>query len=168
MASIAAQALATKKSSAKRSSGGSSKKSGSSKSSGKGKITDGSMNSGSGAGMSDATATKLKNGLATANDNILASKTLMADMKAGKRNSLTGIGKLSSIASSLSNRSNTPLTVDAVSSAAPVQDITNSHGNGWVYVEGMGRMTWDELESEIDNGKVVETMNNGVYTYRKA
>ena len=168
MASIAAQALAAKKSSAKGSSGGSSKKSGRSKSSGKGKITDGSMNSGSGAGMSDATATKLKNGLATANDNILASKTLMADMKAGKRNSLTGIGKLSSIASSLSNRSNTPLTVDAVSSAAPVQDITNSHGNGWVYVEGMGRMTWDELESEIDNGKVVETMKNGVYTYRKA
>lgn len=78
------------------------------------------------------------------------------------------LGKLSSIASSLSNRSNTPLTVDAVSSAAPVQDITNSHGNGWVYVEGMGRMTWDELESEIDNGKVVETMKNGVYTYRKA
>ena len=29
-------------------------------------------------------------------------------------------------------------------------------------------MTWDELESEIDNGKVVETMKNGVYTYRKA
>lgn len=155
MASIAAQALATKKSSAKRASGGSSKKSGSSKSSGKGKITDG-------AGVSNGTTNRPVGNLSTA--------LLFADAKAGRKNSL-----LTSIATqkaagnnAATSNASSPLTVDAVSSAAPVQDVTNSHGDGWIYVEGMGRMTWDELESEIDNGKIVETMKNGVYTYRKA
>lgn len=155
MASIAAQALAAKKSSAKGSSGGSSKKSGSSKSSGKGKITDG-------AGVSNGTTNRPVGNLSTA--------LLFADAKAGRKNSL-----LTSIATqkaagnnAATSNASSPLTVDAVSSAAPVQDVTNSHGDGWIYVEGMGRMTWDELESEIDNGKIVETMKNGVYTYRKA
>lgn len=157
MASIAAQALAAKKSSTKGSSGGSSKKSSgsSSKSSGKGKITDG-------AGVSNGTTNRPVGNLSTA--------LLFADAKAGRKNSL-----LTSIATqkaagnnAATSNASSPLTVDAVSSAAPVQDVTNSHGDGWIYVEGMGRMTWDELESEIDNGKIVETMKNGVYTYRKA
>lgn len=72
MASIAAQALAAKKSSTKGSSGGSSKKSSgsSSKSSGKGKITDG-------AGVSNGTTNRPVGNLSTA--------LLFADAKAGRK-----------------------------------------------------------------------------------
>lgn len=152
LASIAARALAAKKSSGGGSSGGSSRRSsgGSSKSSGKRKITDGDgISSGTGAaassGLSAQAAEKLKNmasGFQKAGNSILGFRTLQSDLSTPKRNSYTELN--------------------------PPAGTSNRSGNGWVYVEGMGRMTWDELESEIDSGNVVETMKNGVYSYRKA
>lgn len=44
--------------------------------------------------------------------------------------------------------------------------ITNRNGDGWVYVDGLGKVTDEELERYIDNGTITETFNNGMYTYR--
>lgn len=48
--------------------------------------------------------------------------------------------------------------------------ITNRNGNGWVYVQGIGRLTYNELEKKVDSGKVVEIYNRSkdTYTYVKA
>ena len=117
MASIAAQALAAKKSSAKGSSGGSSKKSGSSKSSGKGKITDGE-------GVNNSMA----------------------------NNGSTGTNK----------SSNAYLTWNR--NKFNIDDSDNA--DGWVEVDGRnGRMTWDELYNEVNNGSVIEKKINGKYYY---
>lgn len=47
--------------------------------------------------------------------------------------------------------------------------ITNKTGNGWVYVNGMGRYTFDELTSKVNKGEIKETYNkkNNTYTYTK-
>lgn len=47
--------------------------------------------------------------------------------------------------------------------------ITNRNGDGWVYVPGLGRMTYYELESKVNSGEVKETKNKkaNTITYRK-
>lgn len=47
--------------------------------------------------------------------------------------------------------------------------ITNRNGNGWVYVPGLGRMTYYELESKVNSGEVKETKNKkaNTITYSK-
>lgn len=140
MAQIAAQALAQKKSTkSSGSSSGSKKSSGSSSSKSSGKSSNG-LSSESG---SKTTSGNIGTGtpLLTNTDSLYAFRTLQADTKAHKANASTG--------------------------AIPPQ-VSNRYGTDWVYVEGMGRMTWSELESEINKGNVIESMNDGVYTYRKA
>lgn len=44
-------------------------------------------------------------------------------------------------------------------------EITNRNGNGWVYVDGLGRLTMTELKKYVDDGTVIETVRNGKYTY---
>lgn len=48
--------------------------------------------------------------------------------------------------------------------------VTNRNGNGWVYVPGMGRYTYDELEALVNSGRVKEDYNSvtNSYTYTKA
>ena len=46
--------------------------------------------------------------------------------------------------------------------------VTNPNGSGWVYVGGIGRITYAELLALVKAGQVVETESNGVYTYRRA
>lgn len=51
--------------------------------------------------------------------------------------------------------------------------ISNRNGNGWVYVEGLGKVTMDELSKYVTNfekgsktgTQVKETIKNGVHTY---
>lgn len=47
--------------------------------------------------------------------------------------------------------------------------VTNQTGNGWIRVPGFSRVTWQELESMVDRGEVIETYNpeTGKYSYRK-
>lgn len=49
---------------------------------------------------------------------------------------------------------------------APLE-VSNRHGETWVEVPGMGRLTIDELELDIKNGKIVETVENGKVKYTK-
>lgn len=49
---------------------------------------------------------------------------------------------------------------------APLE-VSNRHGETWVEVPGMGRLTIDELELNIENGKIVETVENGKVKYTK-
>ena len=49
---------------------------------------------------------------------------------------------------------------------APLE-VSNRHGETWVEVPGMGRLTIDELELNIKNGKIVETVENGKVKYTK-
>lgn len=53
--------------------------------------------------------------------------------------------------------------------AAAEPTITNRNGNGWVYVPGLGRMTYYELESKVNSGEVKETKNKkaNTITYSK-
>lgn len=53
--------------------------------------------------------------------------------------------------------------------AAAEPTITNRNGNGWVYVPGLGRMSYRELGSKIDSGEVKETKNKkaNTITYSK-
>lgn len=47
--------------------------------------------------------------------------------------------------------------------------VTNANQKSWVYVNGYGRLSWQELEKLVDAGKVKETKNaNGTYSYKKA
>lgn len=50
---------------------------------------------------------------------------------------------------------------------APPLEVSNRHGETWVEVPGMGRLTIDELELNIKNGKIVETVENGKVKYTK-
>ena len=54
--------------------------------------------------------------------------------------------------------------------AANSMTITNLNGDGWVYVPGLGRYTYDELEAMVNNGRVLETVNpgTGTVTYSRA
>ena len=47
--------------------------------------------------------------------------------------------------------------------------VTNRNGDGWVAV-GNGRMTWTELESAVNQGRVVEVIDQdkGTITYKYA
>lgn len=49
----------------------------------------------------------------------------------------------------------------------PSGQVTNRAAKSWVEVPGMGRMTWAELESHVEDGTVVETYDKatGKYTY---
>lgn len=44
--------------------------------------------------------------------------------------------------------------------------ITNRHGDSWVQVPGYGRVSYDELETLVDGGRVTETIADGKATYR--
>ena len=145
MASIAAQALAAKKaSSSGRSSGSKSSSSGK-----KSSILDGDGTTSSSYGspnLSGALSASAKSALASAagnfaKDSILGQRTLQNDLASLKKNSYTGLETFTT---------------------------TNDHGSDWVYVEGLGRMTWSELEDAINKGTVTETASNGRYTFRKA
>lgn len=46
--------------------------------------------------------------------------------------------------------------------------VTNRNGNGWVYVEGVGRVSYEELEKMVEDGSVLENEENGKLTYTKA
>ena len=48
------------------------------------------------------------------------------------------------------------------------EDTINGHGNGWVHVSGLGRLTPMELYNLVQQGKIIETMSNGKTSYRKA
>lgn len=37
--------------------------------------------------------------------------------------------------------------------------VTNQNGNGWVYIPGMGRYSYSELEQLVNDGRVIETVN---------
>lgn len=47
--------------------------------------------------------------------------------------------------------------------------VSNQTGNGWIRVPGYSRVTWQELESMVNRGEVIETYNpeTGKYSYRK-
>ena len=47
--------------------------------------------------------------------------------------------------------------------------VTNQTGDGWVRVAGYSRLTWQELESMVNRGEIIETYNpeTGKYSYRK-
>lgn len=147
MASIAAQALAAKKASSSGRSSGS--KSSSSSSGKKLSILDGDGTTSSSYGspnLSGALSASAKSALASAagnlaKDSILGQRTLQNDLLSLKKNSYTGLETFTT---------------------------TNDHGSDWVYVEGLGRMTWSELEDAINKGTVTETASNGRYTFRKA
>lgn len=55
-------------------------------------------------------------------------------------------------------------------SGAADANITNSHGDSWIHVNGFGRLSYEELVSLIDSGKVKEIYNEETnsYTYVKA
>lgn len=61
--------------------------------------------------------------------------------------------------------------VQSVQSAQPANDrdltITNRNGDGWVYIPGTGRVTYDELERMVNQGRVNETIDRkkGTVTY---
>lgn len=44
----------------------------------------------------------------------------------------------------------------------------NSHGDSWVYVQGFGRVTYQELQNAVDDGEITEEYRDGKYYYRKA
>lgn len=48
--------------------------------------------------------------------------------------------------------------------------VTNSHGDSFVVVTGYGRLSWDELETMVDKGIIVEKIDKktGKVSYRKA
>ena len=47
-------------------------------------------------------------------------------------------------------------------------EVANNHGDSWVYVLGMGRLTWQELEMYVNNGKIKETISDGKLRYTLA
>ena len=48
--------------------------------------------------------------------------------------------------------------------------VTNSNAESWVAVTGLGRLTWQELAAMVENGTVIETVDNKNkrISYRKA
>lgn len=46
--------------------------------------------------------------------------------------------------------------------------IANQHGDSWVYVSGLGRLSYQELKNYVAKGKVIETVNktNNTVSYR--
>ena len=46
--------------------------------------------------------------------------------------------------------------------------VTNPNGDGSVFVVGIGRVTWQELEAMVNRGEVIETYNEntGTYSYK--
>ena len=48
--------------------------------------------------------------------------------------------------------------------------VTNSNAESWVHVSGLGRLSWQELAVEVENGTVIETVDNKnkKITYSKA
>lgn len=48
--------------------------------------------------------------------------------------------------------------------------VTNRNGDGWVNIDGLGRFTYDELQSKVDSGAVTETIDRkkGTVTYTKS
>lgn len=46
--------------------------------------------------------------------------------------------------------------------------ISNRNGNGWIFVDGIGRITYAELRDLVNSGQVSETVANGKYAYRRA
>ena len=46
--------------------------------------------------------------------------------------------------------------------------VGNNHADSWVYVPGLGRLSWQELESYVDSGKVKESIKDGKYWYTQA
>lgn len=47
-------------------------------------------------------------------------------------------------------------------------EITNRNGDGWVYVAGIGRLTYEELRNQVKDGTIKETRKKNKYTYTKA
>ena len=50
----------------------------------------------------------------------------------------------------------------------PSAKVTNQAKKEWIVVSGMGRMTWDELMSHVEDGTVIESYDKatGKYTYK--
>lgn len=46
-------------------------------------------------------------------------------------------------------------------------EVGNNHGDSWVYVPGYGRLSWQELESYVDKGKIKEAKDEGKFWYTK-
>ena len=48
-------------------------------------------------------------------------------------------------------------------------NVVNQNGSSWIYVPGYGRLSYSELETMVDSGKIKESYNEktGTYTYRK-
>ena len=48
--------------------------------------------------------------------------------------------------------------------------VTNQNAESWVHVSGLGRLSWQELAVEVENGTVIETVDNKnkKITYSKA
>lgn len=51
----------------------------------------------------------------------------------------------------------------------PGASVTNQTGDGWIRVAGYSRITWQELETMVNRGEIIETYNpeTGKYSYRK-
>ena len=48
-------------------------------------------------------------------------------------------------------------------------EVENMSGDSWVYVLGLGRITWQELEDYVDSGKIKESKtSDGKYKYTLA
>lgn len=53
-------------------------------------------------------------------------------------------------------------------SEEPEYNVTNQHGDSWVYVAGFGRLSWQELEYYVDNGQIMEQIIGNKVNYKKA
>ncbi len=48
-------------------------------------------------------------------------------------------------------------------------EVSNPHGDSWIHVQGLGRLTWMELEDYVDSGKIKESKtSDGKYKYTLA
>ena len=48
-------------------------------------------------------------------------------------------------------------------------ETANPHGDSWIHVQGLGRLTWMELEDYVDSGKIKESKtSDGKYKYTLA
>ena len=79
----------------------------------------------------------------------------------------------SAVTGGVTGGSSTPSASSPQRNPAPAQTadptITNRNGDGWVYVPGLGRYTYSELESKVNSGQVSEVYNatNNTLTYTK-
>ncbi len=62
-----------------------------------------------------------------------------------------------------------PSTTGTSTNSSADANITNRNGAGWIYIDGLGRLTYDEVDKGVNTDKTIKEITNmdGTITYKK-